>query len=493
MKFLQAIFLSYALSASASELHQQSSSLCTLLISLTDFEDDTPELWRAECEIGGQHFPLSWSENYVKELSQNNILISGESELDLIGLEIESGIIHAPEISDSIINHKGSRTTRHLLATGSKRILVVRVISPDSSTSSSSSDLSNKIFGTHGDVANLKSQYSSCSFNHLTVIPSVGNNVVDGVLEVTINQNVINSTSNTIQNAVTEIIGGKPDFADHVMYCLPPGTSGRWIAYAYTDSWLTVYNNNWCKYLSAQMHEIGHNLGLGHANENGIVYSDQTGYMGYSYSQDDSPLMCFNSYHSSLLGWYKSKTTILQSSLHFNGNLSGFVDFNTTSNPVLIQVSLNSHDYFINYNKNTKFNSGTKEGLNQVLVVESAGRASNLLAKLDSGATFTFPTSPGLILQVRSIDFSGDANIFISGFTLDSPTTSPVISHVTSIPTSAPAPSPTAAPTISHVTSIPTSAPAPSPTPRHQPIPPRQPTPNRKMDKYKYKGCRRCN
>jgi len=41
------------------------------------------------------------------------------------------------------------------------------------------------------------------------------------------------------------------------------------------------------------MHEIGHNLGLGHAGET-AEYDDQSGMMGYSYSQDDGPLMCFN-------------------------------------------------------------------------------------------------------------------------------------------------------------------------------------------------------
>jgi hypothetical protein len=39
------------------------------------------------------------------------------------------------------------------------------------------------------------------------------------------------------------------------------------VAYGYINSWLTVYNDVWCEYLSAQMHELGHNLDLGHSNE----------------------------------------------------------------------------------------------------------------------------------------------------------------------------------------------------------------------------------
>jgi hypothetical protein len=46
--------------------------------------------------------------------------------------------------------------------------------------------------------------------------------------------------------------------ADYVMVCLPPGTSGGgWLAYAYLNYWLSVYNDYWCKSPSVQMHEMG--------------------------------------------------------------------------------------------------------------------------------------------------------------------------------------------------------------------------------------------
>ena len=47
------------------------------------------------------------------------------------------------------------------------------------------------------------------------------------------------------------------------------------IAYAYMNSWMSVYKDNWCNYVSAQMHELGHNLNLGHSNEGGAAYADQ--------------------------------------------------------------------------------------------------------------------------------------------------------------------------------------------------------------------------
>jgi hypothetical protein len=58
------------------------------------------------------------------------------------------------------------------------------------------------------------------------------------------------------------------------------------------NSWLSVYNNQWCNYVSGQMHgkynviffhdsnirniEIGHNLNLAHSGETS-TYDDQSG------------------------------------------------------------------------------------------------------------------------------------------------------------------------------------------------------------------------
>ena len=56
-------------------------------------------------------------------------------------------------------------------------------------------------------------------------------------------------------------VSSASQLADHVMYCLPPGTMSG-IAYAYINHWKSVYSDLWCTYVSAQLHEIGHNLNL---------------------------------------------------------------------------------------------------------------------------------------------------------------------------------------------------------------------------------------
>jgi hypothetical protein len=58
------------------------------------------------------------------------------------------------------------------------------------------------------------------------------------------------------------------------MYCMPPATQ-MGIAYAFVDSWLSVYKDEGCNSLSAGMHEVSHNLGLDHAWEGNREYRDQ--------------------------------------------------------------------------------------------------------------------------------------------------------------------------------------------------------------------------
>jgi hypothetical protein len=51
--------------------------------------------------------------------------------------------------------------------------------------------------------------------------------------------------------------------------------------------------------------------------------------MGYSYSQDDGPVMCFNGAKSWQTGWYNPKSAVVTPSTGgcFEGNLYGIADF----------------------------------------------------------------------------------------------------------------------------------------------------------------------
>lgn len=158
------------------------------------------------------------------------------------------------------------------LQSGTRTVLAVRVILNDGSYSyASQSGLSNDLFGNGVDPYNLKSQYASCSYNQLifnkasdrsmSTTPNDGTTAITaGVVDVKVDLSVAAGDS-IIRNAVTTKIdsvfgvSNPYQLANHVMYCMPPGVMSG-IAYAYINSWNSVYSNEWCNFLSAQMHEV---------------------------------------------------------------------------------------------------------------------------------------------------------------------------------------------------------------------------------------------
>ena len=163
--------------------------------------------------------------------------------------------------------------------------------------------------------------------------------------------------------------------------------------------------------------------------------------MGFSYSLDNGPIMCFNGAKSWQLGWYSSKHVEL---LNFNtpgqswsGQLVGIADYgNNLSENVLIKLEAgNILDYFINFNRQTGINSGTREAGNQVLITSRGGTngysESTLLAKLSTGGSYIIENFAGsglpVIIQVTAINTGvspAHADITISSAT-PAPTPAP--------------------------------------------------------------------
>lgn len=124
---------------------------------------------------------------------------------------------------------------------------MVRAIAGDTQTTSSETDISNKVFGTDGDPVNLKSQFDACSDGALTFDRVSSNGGLsstitdyigaDSVITVNLSENAIGTENGIIRNAMqakaqTDLgVTNLNDVADYVMFCLPPGTSGGWIAY----------------------------------------------------------------------------------------------------------------------------------------------------------------------------------------------------------------------------------------------------------------------
>ncbi|KAL3796919.1 hypothetical protein ACHAW5_005399 [Stephanodiscus triporus] len=319
------------------------------------------------------------------------------------------------------------RSSRMLQA-GTKTVLAVRIIVNDGAYSwADQTGLSNDVFGNGVDSVNLKSQYTACSYNQLifekapdksmltTITPNAGDtNIINGVVDIKVNHNKT-AGDGTIVNAVTtelnRVFGvtSPTALANHVMYCLPSGVMSG-IAYAYISSWNSVYSNEWCNYVSTQMHEIGHNLGFAHSNELG-PYKDQTGMMGYSYSQDDGPVMCFNGAKSWQTGWLPTKSKVINPGEFFESNLHGIADYNNAaSSYVLFKINDSSAtDIYVAYNRKKGINSGTVEAGDQVTITQAGGEGtsyaeSELLAKLSAGGMWTGTVSGrSVTVHVKSI------------------------------------------------------------------------------------------
>jgi hypothetical protein len=157
---------------------------------------------------------------------------------------------------------------RRNLRTGVKTVLVVRIIAKDARTTATEAQLADDIFGTNGDGWNLKSGYDQCSYGQLKFEPLTTHTKVgpDGIYTVSIPNTAVKGVADSkVVNAalaqVTADLGVSPNLlANHVMFCLPPGTSGSWIAYAVINGWKSVYNDVWCQYPSGQMHEFGKSI-----------------------------------------------------------------------------------------------------------------------------------------------------------------------------------------------------------------------------------------
>ncbi len=120
--------------------------------------------------------------------------------------------------------------------------------------------------------------------------------------------------------------------------------------------------------------QLGHNLNYGHSNKNG-TYKDQTGMMGYSYSNDDGPIMCFNGAKSWQTGWYTSKSKVISPGEVFISKLYGIVDYNNTAlSFVLFKINdASATDLYVTYNCQSGINLGTQEGGNQVTITRAGG------------------------------------------------------------------------------------------------------------------------
>eukprot|EP00547_Thalassionema_nitzschioides_P004427 CAMPEP_0194201202 /NCGR_PEP_ID=MMETSP0156-20130528/1530_1 /TAXON_ID=33649 /ORGANISM="Thalassionema nitzschioides, Strain L26-B" /LENGTH=1078 /DNA_ID=CAMNT_0038926333 /DNA_START=277 /DNA_END=3510 /DNA_ORIENTATION=+ len=267
--------------------------------------------------------------------------------------------------------------------------------------------LANTFFGINNPNGQyFARRYELCSFGKKTFVPasdSLGN-FVNGVTEIEITSIITGKNVHSVVNKIILALEAKFTYHlfnkfDNVVFVMPYGSTFNeggtpdWMAFAYINQYLSVFNDQNVVYLSHQVHEVGHNLGLLHSSHDDQDYGDQSGIMGYGYTEEGAPQMCFNGAKSWFLGWYNDKAieidldSISRRSIY----LSFFGDYarvptRSSTDVVLIKIG----HYYMIYNLKKGINVGTKEFGNSVTVTynDSFNELSVSKAALNEGQPY---------------------------------------------------------------------------------------------------------
>ncbi len=226
--------------------------------------------------ISGISVPIELDNDQKKGLKdklRRGDLVSDESTILFknSGIKIGNGKVLVPpghQIALGKRKRNKNNERRLAIVTGTKPILVVRVTdSVGKVVPFSAAQVGDDIFGTNGDPVNLKSQMHDCSFGQLDIIAgdpptnSAGaNEVAPGVIDVTIPIELVGNSRSDVRNAVTTAAQTKLGFSlpgpyQQVMYVLEGCYQDcGWAAYAYINSWNSVYQGNYYYMTGVLMH-----------------------------------------------------------------------------------------------------------------------------------------------------------------------------------------------------------------------------------------------
>jgi len=468
---------------------------CQPVVLIIDGRHDEIEL---SCQVGDRILAI---DNYLKEFDEFLVdFITGphvnNPNFSLIFHEasIVNHKFHIPSnstmIYDSIRSDNAKYRSRGRRLggedpLGDQRVLVLYVEDafgnkPDYVADGEAGSIEDNVFGTYGDTIYPGERYMTCSNGHVNFVPWIGTTstnvpITTGVYHINISYTVPGTATRVIEDAVeakaAAELGDLRSQFDYVMICLPYGSvnsygSAGWGGYAYINHYLQVLNNNRCQRISTMVHEFGHNLNLGHSGQGDSQYADQIGYMGYSYSGDDTPLMCFNGPKTFQLNWFPDHCkTLTNLDFNWSGDLYHPLDEDniTGDGMMVIKIpgfpdsfsgySADYSDYYVSFNKQSGENVGTQEAINRVAIHISQNRAfyawapkSKIVAELAVGGSFEF-TALDIIVVVEVTEINLSSNPPYASVTISSGTESPSLSIVPSLSTK-PSQSPSAFPSI---------------------------------------------
>jgi hypothetical protein len=279
---------------------------------------------------------------------------------------------------------------------GNISLLVVRVMGLDKSPSMDKGALFNSIFVKE---ASLGKQYHKCSAGKLNIMPTAKK-----VLQVRINMNIDGANiADVVTAAESEGLKQLPgvtklrDYANLTMFVVPKGTiwkgTAGWTAYSVTNGKTSVMNDDKVKYLGVQMHELGHNFGLNHADGVNDPFGDLTSHMGRYLIADDFPIKCFNAQNHWLLGWFSDRSITVYPDVPAKVKLLGFVDYVKATQGAEFVVARVGKNLYLQFNRAKLHNRETEESPDKLVVIlDRGGQGTTLVAALDDGnSLYTVP------------------------------------------------------------------------------------------------------
>ncbi|KAL9184684.1 hypothetical protein ACHAXT_012654 [Thalassiosira profunda] len=407
---------------------------------------------------------------------------------------------------------------------GEKKVIVVRVTDKDGrAVPEDAQYVSDKFFGTKNDTATMNSGFEACSFGKLIMSYEYGEEIdssvlsAPGVVDVQIGVSLVESSQAAIAAAARAMVQKKlkvslPGPFDHVILvvesCHPVETSCAFAAWAYVNSWLSLFVGENYKYPAVTMHELGHNMNLAHSGgTDGRTYTDHTCLMGNPLFDDDISRMCYNPVKNNQIAasgsWYdEERIRVFDSGTggpsSWRGKLIGVADYetNNSSHPIVLKLEAGTAPWFLGFNRATGVNANNQQASDLVTVykVQNGGglsySQSSLKGYLGGGRSATIrgwrSTSNNLQIMVHEINLGespGWADVEVTfeaqpstRLPTEQPTSLPT-KQTTSQPTVPPSVSPTASPTTSPITPNlstnaafgPLDAPNPTQTPTKKP------------------------
>jgi hypothetical protein len=344
--------------------------------------DDNEDESRRRHEID---LPQSFLKEHKRIIMQNPVL-------RIPGGVVTKQAVLVPENSDITVHAETSPRRRLAPKSGTPKALTVRVIANgNAQPQESKAELQGRVVGVGPDAQTdtVFTQYKKCSFGTQDIQPATaGNGVQSGVVDVNApidiascnilgdcQDQIIAATERQLGIAKGSLDSSKPPY-DFVMFCMPDGTmfgeGGKttWAAFAYTGDRTAFFTNGFCGIMTTNMHELGHVMGFGHSNENGIR-EDKTGAFGRSIGQIGGPNYCLNGHKFALSGWMDERKKVVNTSSTdrggYVGRLVAFVDMEVEElvddDKTLLEINTGTGtpNAYVVYNRKKLFNDGVRE------------------------------------------------------------------------------------------------------------------------------------